>query len=253
MARTRKPESNHFNMGIRILECLVNWPTSRGVTQLAEELDLAPSSTHDLLKVLCELGFAIHDPTTRRYAPSPRIFEFIHHFSTQFGITPKVQELIHKRSTELQLSIFLGTAWQNESYVVCTSGPLAGGSSLGSHGPIVHTAIGKALIATYMKDDWETYATYYEELEYSDSDPDKAREAFLKELERISESGVAWNLFHTDSDVFSVAAPLSTRGTNRKYAVALVFTKAMYHILDRSKMEETVKEIATEVEDAISF
>lgn len=253
MARTRKPESNHFNMGIRILECLVNWPTSRGVTQLADELGLAPSSTHDLLKVLCNLGFAIHDEETRRYAPSPRIFEFINHFSTQFGITPKVQDLILKRSTELQMSIFLGTAWQDESYVVCTSGPLGGNSAVGSHGPIVHTAIGKVFIAIHRKSEWNAYAEMAEKLDPADPSRKQTKEAFLKELERISESGVAWNLFNTGSDFFSVAAPLKTKGTNRKYAVALIFTKGMYYLLDRPKMEETVKEVADELEEALSY
>lgn len=162
MARTRTPQQDHFNAGIRLLESLVRWPTTRGVTQLAAELELAPSSTHDLLKVMCELGFVVQEKKTRKYAPSPQMFEFINFFSTHFGITPKITHVLSRRSNELGLSIFLGTAWQQESYVTFASGPLGGVSAIGSHGPVVFTAIGKAIIASEPREKWTQYANYLE-------------------------------------------------------------------------------------------
>lgn len=253
MARTRKAKDDHFHAGIRLLESLVRWPTSRGVTQLAKELDLAPSSTHDLLKILCDLGFVIHDGSSRKYAPSPRMFEFINFFSTHFGITPKIQELIYKRSSELGFSIFLGTVWQEESYVVCTSGPLGGVSAIGSHGPVVFTAIGKAILANQPRPDWLRYADLVETAKLPKATKRPSREEFLRELERIAESKVAWNIFSTESNILSVATPIESDAHNRKYAVALVFTKEMYYLLDRPKMEETIREIGRLIEKAINL
>lgn len=92
MARVRSASEDHFNGGIRLLECLVKWPTSRGVTQIAEQLGLAVSSTHDLLQVMCNLGFVQKDGSSRKYAPSPRMFEFINFFASNFGINPKIND-----------------------------------------------------------------------------------------------------------------------------------------------------------------
>jgi DNA-binding IclR family transcriptional regulator len=252
MARTRKAQEDHFHVGIRLLECLVRWPTSRGVTQLAEEVGLAPSSTHDLLKILCDLGFAQHDPESRKYAPSPRVFEFINYFTTHFGITPKIQEIIHKRSMELGMSIFLGTVWQNESYVVCTSGSLGGASAIGSHGPVVFTSIGKAILAEADPQRWQEAADLVATAKLPKTAKRPTREEFLRELDRISQSKVAWNIFSTESNIFSVATAIKASGQGRQYAVALVFTKEMYYLLDRSKMEETVKEMAALIERTIA-
>lgn len=252
MTRTRKPQYDHFNAGIRILESLVRWPTSRGVTQLATELNIAPSSAHDLLKILCNLGFVVHDPGTRKYAPSPRMFEFINFFSSHFGITPKVQEVLNRRSAELGLSIFLGTIWQEESYVICTSGPLGGVSAIGSHGPVSFTAMGKSIIATEPRENWDRYADLVKTAPLPGTAKRPTRAEFVRELERISESAVAWNLFST-SNVFSVATPIKAEGQNRKYGVALVFQKEMYYLLDRAKMEETVRNMAQDIEKLISI
>jgi DNA-binding IclR family transcriptional regulator len=252
MARTRKAQDDHFHVGIRLLECLVRWPTSRGVTQLAEEVGLAASSTHDLLKILCDLGFAQHDPESRKYAPSPRMFEFINFFTTHFGITPKIQEMIFKRSAELGMSIFLGTVWQAESYVVCTSGPLGGVAAIGSHGPVYFTAIGKCILAEQPREKWEQFADQVASAKLSKTAKRPTREEFLRELDRISQSKVAWNIFNTEIDILSVATAIKASGHSRQYAIALVFTREMYYLLDRPKMEETVKEMAALIERAIA-
>jgi DNA-binding IclR family transcriptional regulator len=251
MARTRNSQEDHFNVGIRMLECLVRWPTLRGVTQLAKELDLAPSSTHDLLKVLCTLGFVIHEKSTRKYAPSPRFFEFINFFTTHFGITPKVQDLISRRSNELGLSIFLGTVWQKESYVVCTSGQLGGVNAIGSHGPLVFTSIGKAILAEESPEAWERHAGMVESAVLPKGAERPTKAAFLRELDRVAESKVAWNIFSTVSNIFSVASAICLQGNQSKYAVAIVFSKEMYYLLDRSNTEATVRKLRDEIHEVL--
>jgi hypothetical protein len=45
---------------------------------------------------------------------------------------------------------------------------------------------------------------------------------------------------------------IAAKGLNRQYAAALVFTREMYYMLDRPKMEETVRQIAALIEQTIS-
>lgn len=251
MTRRRASTDDHFNAGMRLLESLVQHPTSKGVSQLADDLGLAVSSTHDMLKILCELGFVVKNPDTRKYSPSPRMFEFIHFFSTNFGINPKVSEIINLRASELGLSIFLGTIWDNASYVISASGPLAGVSAIGSHGPVSFTAIGKAIIADEPKENWGKYADLLENASLPNQAKRPDRSEFLRELEQISHSKVAWNIFGTENNIFSVATKVKADYHNRRYAVALVFSKQMYAFIDRQKMEETVLETASAVGDAI--
>lgn len=252
MSRTRQTTDDHFNVGIRLLECLVRWPTSRGVTQLARELDLAASSTHDLLQVLCELGFVIHNKSNRKYAPSPRMFEFINFFISNFGITPKVQAFLLRRSNELGLSIFLGTVWHDESFVISACGPLGGVQAIGSHGPIVFTSMGKVILANRPQSDWDAYADLSQTAPLPKVAKRPTREQFLKELDRARTSKIAWNIFGTQSNILSVASPIEAEGHGRDYAVALVFTQEMYYLLDRPKMEDTVREVCDAIRNMIA-
>jgi DNA-binding IclR family transcriptional regulator len=181
------------------------------------------------------------------------MFEFINFFSTHFGITPKIQEIISKRSRDLGFSIFIGTVWQDESYVVCTSGPLGGVSAIGSHGPVVFTAIGKAIIAGETRENWAQYADLVASAKLPKAAKRPSPEEFMRELDRISESKVAWNIFNTETNILSVATSINAKGYNRKYAVALIFTREMFYLLDRPKMEDSVREVARLIEETISL
>jgi IclR family acetate operon transcriptional repressor len=59
---------------LRILAMLQDCP-SLGVTDIATELDVAPSTAHRLLAMLVHHGFAIHDRGSRRYHAGERLWE----------------------------------------------------------------------------------------------------------------------------------------------------------------------------------
>jgi DNA-binding IclR family transcriptional regulator len=131
---------------------------SLGITQLAKELQLSKSTTHDLVAALCALGFVDQNPTTRRYSVSPEIFRFLHLVSTEFGPNSAVKPLLRAQARKLKASIVITALCRRSTYALCASGANAGTFLLGDNGPAFNSACGKILVAQLEETVWPEYA-----------------------------------------------------------------------------------------------
>ncbi len=106
-----QPHGRHHNSmfhGVEALVVLLKAHRSLGITQIAAALNLPKSTTHDLVAALCELGFVEQNGATRRYAISPRIFQFLNLFSTEYGANPALKPLLREQAAKLRAGVFLG-------------------------------------------------------------------------------------------------------------------------------------------------
>ncbi len=53
--------------GLSLLTCFAADGTSRGIVEIAHDLDMSPSTAHRYASTLVELGLLERDPTTRKY------------------------------------------------------------------------------------------------------------------------------------------------------------------------------------------
>ena len=67
----------------RLLACLADADGPVAVRQVAGQLGLAPSTTHRLLNLLVESGFASYLPGAARYAAGPEFFRVAHRVTAQ--------------------------------------------------------------------------------------------------------------------------------------------------------------------------
>jgi len=235
MARTRKPEKDSFYIGLRILEYLVAGRSSKGVSQIAGALEIPVSSTHDILNLLAQLGFVSQHPETLRYEATTGMFRLIHRFATEFGIIPHVRNHIKEFTGRLHCTLYLCRWWQGETHVVYAQGPLASTSSLGGHHPAHLSSAAKALLARRDPSTWEKYA------------PASGGEAFMEELARAREEGVAWNIRQADPDVCSLSIPLGEGGELDEYALAMVLSPSDFEKQDRTHFLESLRKIRDEM------
>lgn len=235
MSRTRKPEKDSFYIGLRVLEYLVAGRTSKGVSQIADALEIPVSSTHDMLNLLVHLGFVSQHPETLRYEATTGMFRLIHRFATEFGIIPHVRNPISEFTKRMHCTLYLCRWWQGETHVVYAQGPLASTSSLGGHHPAHLSSAAKALLARRDPSTWGKYA------------PATGGEAFLEELATAREEGVAWNIRQADPDVCSVSIPLGVGGDLDEYALAMILSPSEFEKQNRTHFLESLRQIRDEI------
>jgi DNA-binding IclR family transcriptional regulator len=236
--------------GIEALVVLLKAHRSLGITQLAAELQLSKSTTHDLLAALCALGFVDQNPTTRRYSVSPEIFRFLHLVSTEFGPNSAVKPLLRTQARKLKASIVITALCRQSTYALCASGPNADTFLLGDNGPAYNSACGKVLVAQFDENAWPAYAPKpgdKTESPYSNRDPQK----FFAELRAARANGVAWNLRERDVSLCSVAAPIRVGEKPWSRAVGLALPYNDWIVRDREELAQQAKSLASEIADLL--
>jgi len=245
MSRIRDARRDNLTLGLDVLRCLVTHRTSRGVTQVAAELKLPVSTTHDLLQLLRQLGFVIQDEITRRYRVSTQIFEFIQPFASRFGVTPETHEFIREQAAKHNVTIYISALWGTRTYVVCAQGVHGGTVALGAHGPAYASACAKVLIAQMPLSKWQEFAptsTGEKVTDRTNLDP----AVFSAELTRARADGVAFNEQESALGLCSIAAPLSF-GSECEYALGLVYPVAEWAKYSEAALITQVKTLAEEI------
>ena len=235
MSRTRQPEKDSIYVGLRILEYLVAGRSSRGVSQIAHALDAPVSSTHDMLKLMGQLGLVSQQSDTHRYEVTLDLFRLINRFAKEFGIIPLVRDSIQQFVDQLKCTLYLCRWWRGETYVVYAQGPLASTASLGGHHSAHLSAAAKCLLARRDPSIWQDYAPAF--------NGDK----FINELTTARQEGVAWNIRQTDPNICSVAIPLGDREDLDEYAIAFVLRPAEFERREASQILENLFQIRDEM------
>lgn len=235
-----------LRLGIAAIEKMLEKRRSIGVTELAQLLNIAKSSAHDLLQSLRELGFVEQDPQTARYAVSPEIFNFVHQISEQFGANSKLHEFIREEAARQRCSIYVGTLSGRHTYILCAAGPIADTTTLGIRTPAFMTAIGRVLIAQLPRERWAEFGPQPGDTkltEWTNLDPKR----YLAAVERAARDGVAWNEQETGRGICSVAAPLPEIEGPPRRAVGIVHTHLDWLTLDKAELATRVKELAAKI------
>lgn len=221
---------------------------SLGVTRLAQELGLPKSSTHRLLRTLCELGFVQRVEPTHRYTLSAEIFDFVHEIASHFGRNLKLDRPLRAAAARLGCSVYLSMLGRRHTYVICGAGEEGNTTRLGSHGPAHASSAGKVLIAQLPETEWARYAPGpgdAPETPYTNRDPAK----FFARLREARESGVAWNIRETDKEIVSLAAVVREPFIPvPRLAVALVFRHEQRVHLDDAELVRAIKKLAETLE-----
>lgn len=235
-----------LRLGIVAIGKMLEARRSIGVTELAQHLNIAKSSAHDLLRSLCELGFVEQDPKTARYAISPEIFSFVHQISEQFGVNSKLHLFIRDEAARQRCSIYVGTLSGRHTYILCAAGPVADTTTVGIRTPAFMTSIGRILIAQLPRERWAEFGPQPGDVkltEWTNLDPKR----YLAAVERAAKEGVAWNEQETGRGICSVAAPLPELEGPARRAVAIVHNYSDWVAMDKGELASNVKKLAEKI------
>lgn len=213
-----------FATGLRLIQILAKSRRSLGVTEVAKELGVAKSSSHDLLAKLVALGFVEQNPTNRRYHLGSHIFRFFHEVAENFGLNPKIATLIRETAEREGVSVYLSMLSAQYHYVVQAAGPLAYTDTLGVGGTCLGSSAGTVLLAQHPEEEWENYILDIK-VDGSAVTPCD-RQQFLDALRLAKKENVAWNHGTKRSPICSVASSLPSREGYPTYSLAIVLPEA---------------------------
>ena len=242
-AATRQRHHNSLFQGFQVLQTLLRFGRSLGVSEIARESKLAVSTTHDLLATLGELNFVDQNPETKRYSVSPEIFAFFRLFSNEFGHNSLVSRILREYCSKHNATLYLSMLCRTRSYVVCASGPLGDTVAIGANSPAYASSCGKAIVAQLPLAHWQQYAPDSGESKLTPYTKQN-HQGFFKELTCAREAGVGWNIQETTVGLCSVAAPIFARGKATDRAVAIVLPHGEWVARDRERLAMEIKGVA---------
>ncbi len=247
---TNTRHNNSLLNGIAALRVLVRSGRSLGVTEIARELELSKSSTHDLIMSMVGLGFVDKNEETKRYLPSPAIFEFFGSFAGDFGRNVQMQYVLRRRAQELDATLYVSALSRKRSYVICASGRYGDTLVLGYNCPWYVSSCGRAVLSSFPETHWERCMP----------GPNDERPTDLASMDHVHlhavlretrVRGVAWNNGESQPDLTSVAAAIPVVGRVRDRAVAIVLDSKEMALRDAGEMERQVRVVARELASAL--
>jgi IclR family pca regulon transcriptional regulator len=145
--------SSSLVAGLSILTCFTPGHPVRGIAEMADELDLARSTTHRYATTLVTLGYLEQGPS-RKYRLSSRVSDMGLAMLDSMPIRQVAREPLRELRGQTGRTASLGVLWGSEVvYVDRWQGYRQGqytvdvGTGLGTRQPVYCTAAGKALLA----------------------------------------------------------------------------------------------------------
>ena len=247
-ASIKDPSKHHSAVfrGMEALVMLVKARRSLGITQIATALNLPKSSAHDLVAGLCELGFVEQHDDTRRYAISPKIFEFLHLCATEYGANPTLKPLLREEAVKLRASVVVTALRGRTTYALCGSGPETDTFLVGDNGPAYSSACGRALVSQFDESVWSDYAPSPEDRPRSPYCKLDA-ELFFQQLRAARTSGVAWSLREREAHLCSVGAPIRSGARPWSRAVGIILKHQEWAARDQHELAAEARALAERV------
>ena len=186
------PRKGSLNSGLRCLEALrllSNADSDLSLQQIAESLQLHPSTAHRVMATLVSQGF-VEQEQDRRYRLGLEAFAVGAGFLRQSAIRRAALPALMRLTERAQASSYLAL-WHHGKVVIVETFPVPGmyyfHSEIGSVVPCYGAAIGKALLAFHDKKAWDKVGPLHRFTQNTIT----THSALNKELDRVRRAGYA--------------------------------------------------------------
>ena len=217
-----KQKVNAIANGHAILKLLANQNTSLGVTSIAKETGISPSSSFNILRTLVNLNLAVFDEKTKRYALGPEIFELARSGLSHDTMLATAQPLLTKLAQKHNAALGLwDIGEQNEAVLIAmgeNSSPARLSLRIGSSQPIGAGATGKANLSMEDHDKKWLKAKFAE----VDWQGDLAFEDYLKDIDQARKNGYALDRDNYYLGISTVSSAFDNAKTGRRYCLTAV-------------------------------
>ncbi len=184
------------------------------LTELSDSVSLAPSTLHRILRDLIDSGFAVQDPTTRRYWVGPAVQRLTvrrhDHDLIRAAARPTLETIAARTGETALMTVVDGIELVSIDAILSQKGLRMWGEP-GERGPMHATSQGKAVLAQ-LPDEMQQQILDASVLHRYTDNTIVDRDSLVAELERTRERGFALNNEERDPGVVSIAVAVPSGG-----------------------------------------
>ncbi len=247
MARPEPAGSQSLERGLAILSTFRSAQPLIGVSDLSRQVGLSRSTTHRYVSTLAALGYLQQDNDTKKYRLGPRVldlgFSAINSMELRHVSAPHLQQLSNATGHTVNMAVLDGA---DIVYIErCRSTRAARDIDLnlhvGSRLPAYCTSMGKVLLASLPAAELKAVLATVQ-LARRGPNTITSKRAFLQELERVRERGLAVNNEELAYGLRSLAAPVRSQAGDVVAAINIAVHRSLV------SMDELLDELAAALE-----
>lgn len=207
--------------GLRVLELLVD-QNEMTVTEVARHFGFNRASSHRFLATLKTLGY-VDKNSNKRYQPTFKILELGMRVAGQFEIRQVARPFMAELSEACKETVNLGVLDGLEVLHIDkieSQNILRMDSPIGSKAPSYCTALGKAILAHLLEDEFEKL---FAKMKLKPCGPNTitSRKHFRKELEEINTRGYSVDNEELAKGLRCIGAPIFDYTSRPRYAISI--------------------------------
>jgi len=248
MANKKRREVPSLRKALRVLKLLAKERKERGLSEIARELGISKSTLYGILSTLESEGLLTRNPLTKRYGLGPTLFELARRGLEHLEVREVARGPMRRLVARARETAFVGVLNGRRVTildVVESEEDLKVTSPIGTRVPLLAGALGKVFLA-HMEEERarellaQKGLPRYTEKSISDLD------AYLRELKRVRQEGVAFDDEEYLTGIRAVAAYIETPVP----PPAALWVVGFSATLTKEKMQEIaplIKEAAEEI------
>ena len=259
MARPEPAGSQSLERGLAILSTFRSAQPLLGVSDLSRQVGLSRSTTHRYVSTLAALGYLQQDTDTRKYRLGPRVldlgFSAINSMELRHISAPHLQQLSEATGHTVNMAVLDGAdiVYIERCRSTRATREIDLNLHVGSRLPAYCTSMGKVLLAFLPAGELKgVLATI--QLARRGPNTITAKRAFLQELERVREQGLAVNNEELAYGLRSIAAPVWSQTGDVVAAINIAVHRSMVsmdELLD--ELAAALKRTSEQISDRIGF
>ncbi|MFZ2388246.1 MAG: IclR family transcriptional regulator [Polaromonas sp.] len=243
--------NNTLVKGLSIIELLAHSERPLGLTDIANELDLAKSNVHRLLQALTEAKYIVRDENSNRYAASIKLWELGTAVLSKLDLRLHAEHVMDRLLTETRETVHLSILDGDEVVYVHkldSPNPVRAYTQIGGRAKAHCVATGKAILASRPSAVLERIA---QSLEPRTAASLVDKNKFLLEMSRIRTQGFAVNRGEWNENVFGIASPVTDVSGQVVAALGLSGPKERFKPAQLKLFAPLVVEAAAEVSSCL--
>lgn len=207
----KKPYGTVLIKASKILDYLATVEQGDILKNIAEEVEMTPSTTLKILDTLLLIGYVSRNESAKTYSLGPALAKYSNQFFDHSILKNTASAVLEELQTKVDETIHLGVLNGSELVYVDKLEPkkqsIFMSSKVGMSRPLYSTGMGKVFLSEYTE---ENLSRYFSEVILESYTEKTITNKFMlkKELANIRETEVAYDDEEMEKDCFCVAMPI---------------------------------------------
>jgi len=254
-SRTRGVKTIH--RVIDLLEIFKQFPSGLTLSELSTYLEMPKSTVFRMLSVLIERQFIRESTPPGKYLLGYEVLRLSLAYQKGLNLYREAHPRLEALNLKLDETVILGVLDQTQHQIIYldkldTSKAIMPGSHIGETAPIHCTALGKALLSRFEREELSCLLAGYEFNKFTENTIDNLQE-FCQEMEITKNRGYAIDLQEYKLHVVCIAAPIIDHSGK---PLAAISVSAPANRLEELRIEivaQSVVETANEISKLLAY